>query len=113
MSETEIVPSPSPEPPVPVEPVPIPVAPALPPISSEAAALKSFSDVPLRLAIEIGRLQVSVGALMSMKDGTIFKIAKAAGEPFDICANGQAVARGEVIVVENSSGVRLTEVLKL
>ena len=112
MSETEIVPSPSPEPPVPVEPVPPAVAP-VPPVSSEAQDLKGFADVPLHLSIEIGRLQVSVGALMSMKDGTIFKILKAAGEPFDICANGQAVARGEVIVVENSSGVRLTEVLKL
>ncbi len=119
MSESEIVPSPPTEPPVPIEPpAPVgparpPVAPAPPPVSPAVGQLKGFADVPLHLAIEIGRLQVSVGELMSMKDGSIFKIPKAAGEPFDICANGQAVACGEVIVVENSSGVRLTEVLKL
>ena len=58
-------------------------------------------------------MRVSVGALRSMKAGTILKIPKGAGEPFDICANGQAVARGEVIVIENNAGVRLTEILKL
>ncbi len=106
MSENEIVPSPPPEPPVPVGAAP-------PPVSREANELKGFSDVPLRLAIEIGQVRVSVGALRSMKAGVIFKLPKAAGEPFDISANGQPVARGEVIVVENSSGVRLTEILKL
>ena len=75
--------------------------------------LKAFSDVPINLSIEIGRLQVFLGELVGLKPGRIFKIAKAVGEPFDICANRQPVARGEVIVVENSAGVRITEVLKL
>ena len=82
-------------------------------ISVNAERLKAFADVPLRVTIEIGRLQVFLKELLELKPGYIFRIKKAVGEPFDICANGQAVARGEVIVVENSSGVRITEVLKL
>ena len=84
-----------------------------PGISAQAVRLKAFADVPLRVTIEIGRLQVFLKELIDLKPGYIFRIKKAVGEPFDICANGQAVARGEVIVVENSSGVRITEVLKL
>ena len=75
--------------------------------------LKPFADVPIQLTIEIGRLHVLLGELTKLKAGKIFRIKKAVGEPFDICANGQPVARGEVIVVENSSGVRITEVIKL
>ena len=74
---------------------------------------KAFEDVPFHLTIEIGRLQVSLRALFELKPGKVFRIGKQAGEPFDICANGQPVARGEVTVVENSSGVRITKIIKL
>lgn len=69
--------------------------------------------MPLHLTIEIGRLPIDLRDLIALQPGKIFRVPKAAGEPFDICANGQSVARGEVIVVENSSGMRITEVLKL
>ena len=75
--------------------------------------LKALADVPLSVSIEIGRLRLPLADLIHLENGKILKMTKPAGEPFDICANGQAVARGEVIVVENSSGVRLTEILKL
>lgn len=75
--------------------------------------LKALADVPISVSIEIGRLRIPLADLIRLESGKILKMTKPAGEPFDICANGQAVARGEVIVVENSSGVRLTEILKL
>ena len=75
--------------------------------------MKALGDVPLQLTIEIGRLQLLLSELMAMQPGKVFQIQKVAGEPFDICVNGQAVAHGEVIVIENSAGLRLTEVLKL
>lgn len=104
MTDQEVVPVSSP-----VDPA-IPVVPVIPPVRPE---LKAFSDVPMHLAIEIGRLQVRLDELVGLKTGRIFKIPKSAGEPFDICVNGQPIARGEVIVVENSSGVRITDVAKL
>jgi flagellar motor switch protein FliN/FliY len=69
-------------------------------------------DIPLQIAIEVGRMRLSVRDLMKLAAGTVIELKKPAGEPFDICINGMHVARGEVIVVEQSSGVRIIEVQK-
>jgi flagellar motor switch protein FliN/FliY len=69
-------------------------------------------DVPLRIAIEVGRLRLRVRELMKLGPGSVIELKKPAGEPFDICINGIQVARGEVITVEQSSGVRIIEVQK-
>ena len=118
MNGEEIIPAAVQPPPVPAaspevsaEPV-VPVRAAVPAIPG-TERLKPFADIPIHLTIEIGRLQVMLGELTTLKPGKIFRIRKSVGEPFDICANGQPVAKGEVIVVENSSGVRITEVIKL
>ncbi len=102
-----------PEAPAPaVQPVPPPVV-AAAKTKPASNRLRAFADVPFHLTVEIGRLRVSVQELLQLKAGKVFRIGKAAGEPFDICANGQPVARGEVVLVENSSGVRITEIAKL
>ena len=94
-------------------------APLAPPVATRTPAmpnsnpLKAFADVPFRLTIEIGRLRVSLKALAGLKLGKVFRIGKPAGEPFEICANGQPVARGEVVAVEDSAGVRITEITPL
>ena len=74
--------------------------------------LSPVHDVPLRIAIEVGRLRLRVRDLVKLAPGSVIELKKPAGEPFDICINGVPVARGEVITVEQSSGVRIIEVQK-
>ena len=74
--------------------------------------LASVFDVPLHIAIEVGRLHLRVRDLIKLGPGTVIELKKPAGEPFDICINGTQVARGEIITVEQSSGVRIIEVQK-
>jgi len=69
-------------------------------------------DIPLQIAIEVGRMRLRVRDLMKLAAGNVIELKKPAGEPFDICVNGLQVARGEVIMVEQSSGVRIIEVQK-
>jgi flagellar motor switch protein FliN/FliY len=74
--------------------------------------LAPVHDIPLQIAIEVGRLRLKVRDLMKLAPDSIVELKKPVGEPFDICINGLPVARGEVIVVEQSSGVRIIEVQK-
>jgi flagellar motor switch protein FliN len=74
--------------------------------------LAQVHDVPLQIAIEVGRLRLRVRDLIKLAPGSVIELKKPAGEPFDICINGVQVARGEVISVEQSSGVRIIEVQK-
>ena len=69
-------------------------------------------DIPLQVAIEVGRLRLKLRDLLKLGPDSIIQLKKPVGEPFDICINGLPVARGEVIVVEQSSGVRIIEVQK-
>ncbi len=69
-------------------------------------------DIPLHISIEVGRLRLRVRDLMKLVVDSVIELKKPAGEPFDICINSVPVARGEVIVVEQSSGVRIIEVQK-
>jgi flagellar motor switch protein FliN/FliY len=66
----------------------------------------------MRVSIEIGRIRLRIRDLTKLAPGTIVEVKKPAGEPFDVCINDLAVARGEVVSVEQSSGVRIVEVLK-
>src|SRR5438132_12709454 len=74
--------------------------------------LAQVHDVPLRIFIEVGRLRLRVRDLIRLAPGSIIELKKPAGEPFDICVNGIQVARGEVINVEQSSGVRIVDIPK-
>jgi flagellar motor switch protein FliN/FliY len=74
--------------------------------------LLQVQDLPLQVAIEVGRLKLRVRDLIRLAPNSIIELKKPVGEPFDICINGIPVARGEVIIVEQSSGVRIIEVQK-
>jgi len=74
--------------------------------------LAAVYDVPLYITIEVGRLRLRVRDLIKLTPGYVIELKKPAGEPFDICINGVQVARGEVISVEQSSGVRIIELQK-
>jgi flagellar motor switch protein FliN/FliY len=74
--------------------------------------LTTMYDIPLRVGIEVGRLKLSVAEFLRLAEGSVVAIKKPAGEPFEIALNGTIVAKGEVIVVEQSYGVRVVEILK-
>ena len=74
--------------------------------------LSGVYDIPLRVCIEVGRLRLPVGEFLRLHVGRVLEIKKPAGEPFEISLNGYVVAKGEIIMVEQSSGVRIVEVLK-
>ena len=69
-------------------------------------------DVPLEVTVELGRTSKSIADILDMAPGTIIELDKIAGEPIDILVNGKFVAKGEVVVIEESFGVRVTEIIK-
>ncbi|MCF0130680.1 MAG: flagellar motor switch phosphatase FliY [Pseudobutyrivibrio sp.] len=69
-------------------------------------------DVPLEVTVELGRTNKSIQDILDFVPGTIIELNKIAGEPIDILVNGKYVAKGEVVVIEESFGVRITEIIK-
>lgn len=69
-------------------------------------------DVPLEVTVELGRTHKSIADILEFAPGTIVELNKIAGEPIDVLVNGKYVAKGEVVVIEESFGVRITEVIK-
>jgi len=73
--------------------------------------LELLLDVPLEISVELGRVKMLVKDVVELGTGSIVEIDKAAGEPVDVMVNGKLVARGEVVVIEDNFGVRVTEIL--
>lgn len=73
--------------------------------------LELLMDIPLEISVELGRVKMMVRDVVELGTGSIVEIDKAAGEPVDVMVNGRLVARGEVVVIEDNFGVRLTEIL--
>ena len=69
-------------------------------------------DVPLEVTVELGRTSKSISDILDFAPGTIIELDKIAGEPIDVLVNGKFVARGEVVVIEESFGVRVTEIIR-
>lgn len=69
-------------------------------------------DVPLEVSVELGRTNKSIKEILDFSPGTIIELDKLAGEPVDVLVNGKFVAKGEVVVIEENFGIRLTEILK-
>jgi flagellar motor switch protein FliN/FliY len=77
----------------------------------DAGALEMLMDIPLEISVELGRLKMLVKDVVELGTGSIVEIDKAAGEPVDVLVNGRLVAKGEVVVIEDNFGVRITEIL--
>jgi len=75
------------------------------------ADLGRLSDVPVELAVEIGRTRMTVGATLELRHGSIVVLDRVAGEPVDLLVNGTPIARGEVVVIDEEFALRVTEVL--
>ena len=69
-------------------------------------------DVPLEVTVELGRTTKSISEILNFTPGTIIELDKIAGEPIDVLVNGKFVAKGEVVVIEESFGIRVTEIIK-
>lgn len=69
-------------------------------------------DVPLEVTVELGRTKKSIAEILDFAPGTIIELDKIAGEPIDVLVNGKFVAKGEVVVIEESFGIRVTEITK-
>ncbi len=110
---------------MPMQPAPAPMAPAM---NIQPAQFQSFTggaagagapanidlimDVALEVTVELGRTKKSISEVLDFTPGTIIELDKVAGEPVEVLVNGKMVARGEVVVIEESFGVRITEIIK-
>ncbi len=88
-----------------------PAAPAPPPFSEGPDGLGRVRDIPLEVTVELGRTRLLIRDIMDLSAGSIIELDKIAGEPVDLFANGMLVARGEVVVIDDNFGVRVTEIV--
>ena len=73
--------------------------------------LDMILDVPVTLAMEVGRTRISIRNLLQLNQGSVVELDRAAGEPLDVFVNGTLVAHGEVVVINEKFGIRLTDVI--
>lgn len=108
-------------------PYPVPMQPG-PEINAQPAQFQAFAsdlaavtqkeninlimDVPLEVSVELGRTSKSIQDILEFAPGTIIELDRIAGEPIDVLVNGKYVAKGEVVVIEESFGIRVTEIIK-
>jgi flagellar motor switch protein FliN/FliY len=93
-----------------VEPTPPAPVPALAGIEGPDADLARLHDVPVELTVEIGRTRMTIGETLNLGPGAIVSLNRLAGEPVDLLVNGTPIARGEVVVIDEEFGLRITEV---
>jgi flagellar motor switch protein FliN/FliY len=111
------------------KPQPAPTPPPKPQVEAEAAGERVFRpltqsadsggsrdlemilDIPVRLSVELGRTKVTIKQLLEMAQGSVVELDGLAGEPMDILINGYLIAQGEVVVVEDKYGIRITEIV--
>ena len=73
--------------------------------------LETILDVPVTLSMEIGRTRIPIRNLLQLNQGSVVELERAAGEPLDVFVNGTLIAHGEVVVVNEKFGIRLTDVV--
>ncbi|BAZ93883.1 flagellar motor switch protein FliN [Thiohalobacter sp. COW1] len=81
------------------------------PAGSDEANLDLILDIPVTIAMEIGRTRISIRNLLQLNQGSVVELDRLAGEPMDVLVNGTLVAHGEVVVVNEKFGIRLTDVV--
>jgi len=80
-------------------------------MSSERRSLELIMDVSMRVTVELGRASLTVEDVLGLGPGSVVELNKLAGEPVDVMVNDQLIARGEVVVVDENFGVRVTEIV--
>lgn len=78
---------------------------------SGSVDLRRLHDVPVELAVEIGRTRMTIGQTLELRPGSVVSLNRLAGEPVDLLINGKPIARGEVVVIDEEFGLRVTDVV--
>jgi flagellar motor switch protein FliN len=79
--------------------------------ASKDVNLDVILDVPVTLSMEVGRTRIPIRNLLQLNQGSVVELERAAGEPLDVYINGTLIAHGEVVVVNEKFGIRLTDVI--
>src|SRR5687767_12532735 len=82
-----------------------------PPPAAREVSLDVILDVPVTLSLEVGRTRLPIRSLLQLNQGSVVELERAAGDPLDVFVNGTLVAHGEVVVVNEKFGIRLTDVV--
>jgi len=82
------------------------------PLSDEERnRLDSILDIPVTISMEVGRSKINIRNLLQLNQGSVVELERVAGEPLDVLVNGTLIAHGEVVVVNDKFGIRLTDVI--
>ncbi|TRX00486.1 flagellar motor switch protein FliN [Candidatus Methylobacter oryzae] len=79
--------------------------------ASDEINLDVILDVPVTISMEIGRTQINIRNLLQLNQGSVVELERFAGEPLDVLVNGTLIAHGEVVVINDKFGIRLTDVI--
>ncbi|SEL74180.1 flagellar motor switch protein FliN [Halomonas daqiaonensis] len=79
--------------------------------STTGRDLEMIMDIPVKLTVELGRTKLTIKQLLELAQGSVVELDGLAGEPMDILINGYLIAQGEVVVVEDKYGIRITEII--
>jgi flagellar motor switch protein FliN/FliY len=79
--------------------------------SNDEVNLDVILDVPVTISMEIGRTQINIRNLLQLNQGSVVELERFAGEPLDVLVNGTLIAHGEVVVINDKFGIRLTDVI--
>lgn len=121
--QSAATPAAAPEAPAPAAPAPAPAKPAAQPAAQSVfkplagttggtgTDIDLIMDVPVQLTVELGRTRLTIKNLLQLGQGSVVELDGLAGEPMDIFVNGYLIAQGEVVVVEDKYGIRLTDII--
>ncbi|MFC6439373.1 flagellar motor switch protein FliN [Bowmanella sp. JS7-9] len=79
--------------------------------ASQKRKLDTILDIPVTISMEVGRTNISIRNLLQLNQGSVVELDRVAGEPLDVLVNGTLIAHGEVVVVNDKFGIRLTDVI--
>ncbi len=79
--------------------------------ADEKRKLDTILDIPVTISMEVGRSKISIRNLLQLNQGSVVELERVAGEPLDVLVNGTLIAHGEVVVVNDKFGIRLTDVI--
>ena len=82
-----------------------------PPVSTGDVKMDAILDVPVTVSMEIGRTNLNIRNLLQLNQGSVVELDRLAGEPMDVLVNGTLIAKGEVVVVNEKFGIRLTDIV--
>ncbi|MGS0682910.1 flagellar motor switch protein FliN [Shewanella sp. 125m-7] len=77
----------------------------------EVSKLDAIMDIPVTISMEVGRSFINIRNLLQLNQGSVVELDRIAGEPLDVMVNGTLIAHGEVVVVNDKFGIRLTDVI--